>query len=76
MTPKEKAQQLFDEREFYLLKADNWLTVQRVKDWVVMDIEKKINIYKNAKAFEAPDNQERIKYWQDVKQEVKNLNRI
>lgn len=73
MTPKEKAQQLFDEKELFLLKDDKWITVQRVKDRVVMDLETIINTYRNSSLFEREDNQNRIDYWINVKQELKYL---
>jgi hypothetical protein len=76
MTPKEKAKQLYDKYEFVYIQ--NYTSKHEVKQCALMAVDEIIEEYENEICEVGYDHdwpmwEIRKKYWQQVKEEIKNL---
>ncbi len=70
MTPKEKAQELYDKYEFVYIQ--NYTSKHEVKQCALIAVDECINIHFNLES-DRNGIGESFKYWQEVKTEIQKL---
>ena len=73
MTPKEKAGDLYDKYLWLQRKLDDLACPKYAKECSIIAVDEIINELFDGRQKATKSNNERIKYWQEVKQEIDKI---